>query len=224
MCGYPKKSLPHRIHSPCVAYNGNPAWCHLHWNVSFTWFNPIKAHIPWRLLSKHQPALQTGSEYSSQLHDYSATPSCMSSVSLPPNNSERQPCQPQQVTSMTVTSVYQTTLWSRNAHLVITHHKLSGSMQDPILRKLFWPCNLQRRLVKLFLDLGLFTIFWYHLLPDITWNRMVVDPYFGLLTLLLVRAVMQLDMAMATRIVSGQVCLATPILHNIFLVLSKFSM
>ena len=125
---------------------------------------------------------------------------------------------------MTVTSVYQTTLWSRNAHLVITHHKLSGSVQDPILRKLFRPRNLQRRHVKLFLDLGLFTIFRYHLLPDIAWNRVVVDPYFGLLTLLLVRAVMQSDMVTATRIVSGQECLATPILRNIFLVLSKFSM
>ena len=125
---------------------------------------------------------------------------------------------------MTVTSVYQTTLWPRNAHLVITHHKLSGSVQDPILRKLFQPRNLQRQHVKLFLDLGLFTIFRYHLLPDIAWNHVVVDPYFGLLTLLLVRAVMQSDMVMATRIVSGQECLATPILRNIFLVLSKFSM
>ena len=53
---------------------------------------------------------------------------------------------------------------------------------------------------------------------------MVVDPYFGLLTLLLVRAVMQSDMVTATRIVSSQECLATPILRNIFLVLSKFSM
>ena len=161
----------------------------------------------------------------SRLHDYSVTPSCMSLVSLQPNNSKIWPCRPQQVTLVAIMSVNRPTAsWLQNTHLVVAHHNLSGSMQNPILCELFRPSDLQRQLVKLCLVLGPLAIFWHYLLPDVVQNHVVVNPYILFLTVLLVYAVVQLDMITAAWIVPGQECLATPMLCNIFLICSKLSM
>ena len=80
------------------------------------------------------------------------------------------------------------------ADLVITGNKFGNGMQYTLSRELLWLLHLHNYLIEFQLGHRVPLLYFLHLLPDRSWDGMVVLRYVFILTSLLVNLIMLADM------------------------------